>query len=301
MASFSRQFSTASPVLAMQPQVSHQHSLPTAGFSPQHTTVAPFSTTPSDPPLPQASGRTAGRKRSRDEAATNLEPDAPNPTPPERQEEWVYGEGMVLIKPNVGYVADASSQSGTWLEEQKANDERERQRREVEQRPILRSHKSQRIDASVEVGGRPDALGEPAGVPLSNGDTATTAASTAGGPIIDECTMQLGIGWRRIIDDEHIQAAARGWARFIENHFALRDVRICLESKGLQSYLVESSEGYFLFAEDLRRGRLVSKTVTGALRNLQQSPPVFEGAEIEMGAHSGLASAHSTDTEMRID
>ncbi|UNI19739.1 hypothetical protein JDV02_005900 [Purpureocillium takamizusanense] len=299
MASFSRQFSTASPVLAMQPQASHQHSLHT-GFSHQHPTHAPCSTAPSDQPVPQSSARTAGRKRSRDEAAHNLEPDAPEPTPSEQQEEWVYGEGMVLIKPNVGYVADASSQSGTWLEEQMAAEERERHRREIEQRPILRSHKSQRIDASLELGAPPGAFnGEPAGAQLFNGTIAAT--TTAGGPVIDDCTVQLGIGWRRISDDEHIQAAARGWARFIENHFTLGNVRICLESKGLQSYLVESSEGYFLFAEDLRCGRLVSKTVAGALRNLQQSPPVFDGVEIEMGSNSVLASIPSTDSEMRID
>ncbi|KAJ6441703.1 NADH:ubiquinone oxidoreductase 6.6kD subunit [Purpureocillium lavendulum] len=298
MTSFTRQYSTASPVLAMQPQASHQHPLPTAGFAHQAPSIGPFSTAPADHSMPQSLARSAGRKRSRDEAAVNL--DAPAPTPPERQEEWVYGEGMVLIKPNVGYVADASSQSGTWLEEKKADEQRERHRQEAEQRPILRSHKSQRIDASIEPGTRAGASNiDSAGVQASNGET--TSMATAGGPVIDECTVQLGIGWRRISDDEHIQAAARGWARFIANHFALVSVRICLESKGLQSYLVESSDGYFLFAEDLRRGRLVSKTVHGALRNLQQSPPAFDGPEIEMGSNHPSAITPSADTEMRID
>ena len=213
----------------------------------------------------------------------------------------MYGEGMVLIKPDAPYVADAGSQSGTWLDEKKAREEHERRRNDASQQPHLRSHKSQRMmNDGIDHASRQELpIGNSAGVPSSN--SAAMATASAGQLVIDDFTMHLGIGWRRISDAEHIQAAARGWARFIENHFALCNVRICLESKGLQSYLVEASEGYFLFAEDLRRGRLVSRTVECALRNLQLSPPIFDGPELEMKPLSRATSNHSTDMEMRVD
>lgn len=98
-------------------------------------------------------------------------------------------------------------------------------------------------------------------------------------PVIDNFAIQLGIGWKRISEEEHIQAAARGWARFIENHYPLSNAHVRLESHALQSYLVESNEGFFLFAENLRQGRLVSSTIVGAMQNLQSNPPTFDGSE----------------------
>lgn len=242
----------------------------------------------------------AGRKRSRDEASVNLNDDIP-PTPvpiepiKETEEDWIYGEGMVLIKPGSGYVADASSQSGTWVEERAAEEEKQRTEtaaaavvaaalQQQRDRPLLRSYKSQRLEQSTmaspgqEVPTNPPSPGtngianSPFGIPTLSNDAGAH-------PVVDDFTLHLGIGWRRISDDEHIQAAARGWARYIENHYPINSVSIRLESKGLQSYLVESAEGFFLFSEDLKQGRLVSKTVEDALARLKCSPPVFDGPE----------------------
>lgn len=299
MASLGRQYSTASPVLAIQPQAPHQPPLSTASFSHQHAPPASFGAGAVGAP-PSAPCLAAGRKRSRDEASINLEPDVNIPMAEESHQGWTYGEGMVLIKPETGYIADASSQSGTWLEEKSASDERARRRQQAEQQLDPRSHKTQRIDHSIDQTSPPSALtsGDAAGVSGTNGATVDSAREQL---VIDDFTLHLGIGWRRISDDEDIQAAARGWARFIENHFALTNVRMCLESKGLQSYLVETCEGYFLFAENLRHGRLVSRHVDGALRNLQLSPPTFDGPEIQMEAETPQPSEPLADTEMKID
>lgn len=309
MASFSRQFSSASPVLAMSPQPSHQTPFAMGGFAQhQHAPPHSFGTAPFQAPssvaLPPLAS-SAGRKRSRDEASINLEPEVPPPPPRDDEDEWVYGEGMVLIKPGPRYVADASSQSGTWLEENSTANEEAVQRQREAALVDVRSNKSQRIDHGI---------GSDASPPLplgSNGQPALAVVSgspadTTQGPVIDDFTLHLGIGWRRISDEEHIQAAARGWARFIENHFPVSNVNIRLESKGLQSYLVEASEGFFLFAETLRQGQLVSLTVDGALRNLQSSPPMFDGTDVLVAAESprpipgpqfGLPSA---DTDMNM-
>ncbi|KAH6997060.1 hypothetical protein EDB80DRAFT_651962 [Ilyonectria destructans] len=266
MAYFSPQFSSSSPVLIMSPQPPHQTPLGMASFANHHASPRSFGSGPNQfASFQSARPAAAGRKRSRDEASVNLEPDVSALPVEEPETEWVYGPGMTLIKSKTQYVADAGTQSGTWLEEKKAVEESTIQ----ELRALKRNHNRQ-------------------------------------APVIDDFTLHLGIGWRRISNDEHIQAAARGWARFIENHFALSNARIVLESNGLQSYLVETSEGFFLFAENLRQGQLVSQTVEGTLSNLQCSPPKFDGAETLSAAESPKPVdirpvVALADTEMRMD
>ena len=194
-----------------------------------------------------------------------------------------------------------SSQSGTWLEEKKATDEESRSKQE---RDFLsfRSHKSQRMDSGVSI----DAAISMTMKSASSGATTSKQSPVNSVPVIDDFTLYLGIGWRKLSGDEGIQAAARGWARYIENHYPVTNVHIRLESKSLQSYLVEASEGFFLFAENLRQGRLVSTSVEGVLRNLQTSPPTFDGANTLLASDSPSPVAsqpemHSVDAEMNMD
>ncbi|KAK1999527.1 hypothetical protein LX36DRAFT_474500 [Colletotrichum falcatum] len=297
MSSFGRSFTSASPVMALQPQPAHQASFGMEPYAPQ---AAPFGQPSSYQrcavPSGMAAGnlRVAGRKRSRDEAAPNLAADEPDPhsDPKETEEEWEYGPGMVLIKKG-GYVADASSQSGTWVEE-KADQDSARKANEAvtrlheqQQRPSLRSNKSQRL-AQYDIHSLQE-VAQPAIVSVSEALPLENSAQ----PVIDQFTLHLGIGWRRISEDQHIQAAARGWARYIENHYPVSSAVIRLESKGLQSYLVEAAEGFFLFAEDLRQGRFVSKDAEGALSNLKCSPPVFAGQETLFATESPAATESS--------
>ncbi|KFA78260.1 hypothetical protein S40288_02646 [Stachybotrys chartarum IBT 40288] len=295
---FGRVYS-GSPVLTMSPQPVPQSALPMAAFPRQHFSPSQFGAM-SAHSMAASSRPSAGRKRSRDEAAPNLEADAPVPKPVASESEWTYGPGMVLIKKS-GYTADASSQSGAWLEEKAALAEATRRQQEaayVEPRNV----KSQRVDRATE----PSPLVSVAvATPLGQVDAQASPNTRAGGPVIDDFTLHLGIGWRRISADEHIQAAARGWARYIENHYPLTNVNICLESKGLQSYLVEASEGFFLFAENLRQGRLLALNVQAAMRNLQSNPPVFEGAETMMASESPRPTetvffAPAVDAEMAM-
>lgn len=307
MGSFER---TSSPVLTMSPSAAHQGAFGRSHFSHQ---PSPFSRPPkafgassSSWSQPQTTTPSAaGRKRSRDEAGINLDVEEAKletiEPVKEPEDEWIYGEGMTLIKSPSSYAPQAASQSGTWLEE-KATAEQRRKNEEAriinqQDRPSLRSSKSQRLDMN--------AIAVPASEaqinrssPVRDTDPAAStpglSADTSSQPIVDNFTLHLGIGWSRISEDEHIQAAARGWARYIENHFPVTNVRIQLESKGLQSYLVESEEGFFLFAEDLRQGQLVSKDLNQAFANLKTSPPVFEGSEVM----SAAVSPKPVDVEM---
>jgi len=247
------------------------------GNSPLPSASASFNLTPISLP-PSA----AGRKRSRDEAASNLEEDYfPVQAPiiekeAENEEEWEYGEGMILIKPNVGYIMEAESQTGTWAEE-KAEEEKAQaaQLSSSPERPILRAAKSQRLDLTAT-----PSIAEEA---LSNGSfvAAGSPERTNGNePTVDDFTRHLGIGWSSISADEDTQAAVRGWTKFIENHFPVTDAKIRLQSRGLASYLVEANDGYFLFGEDLKQGRLVSTSLEKTWVNLRGAVPMFDGESV---------------------
>ncbi|KAJ9132601.1 hypothetical protein NKR23_g11142 [Pleurostoma richardsiae] len=300
MASFDRGFSTSSPVLGIQPQPVHRFPFDKPILSHQSVSFSHSGSWPHQPAL-GSSSTFAGRKRSRDEASVNLdnpEKTVPAPSIEEHEDEWEYGPGMIIIKKKSGYVVDAGSQSGTWVEE-KAADQRAKQnetallaqQHEAQERPSLRSHKSQRLDMTATVSS--DQQQQPSRLTSAGRDVAESDTSKQ--PIVDNFTLHLGIGWSQISSDEHIQAAARGWARFIENHFPVTDAKIRVESRGLQSYLVEAAEGYFLFAENLRQGRLVSKDSDRALQNLKSSPPVFDGPQIMTAAESPKPEDTSAD------
>ncbi|KAK7921002.1 hypothetical protein PG985_009024 [Apiospora marii] len=300
MGSFSR---TQSPVLTMPPSAAHQShfGMPMFPHQPsplgQAMPLKAASSAWAQPPARPSLAQTAGRKRSREEAAINLDiEEAKRETiepVKEPEDEWVYGEGMVLIKSPSTYVANAESQSGTWLEEKAAKDDlrRNEEARSINQqaRPSLRSAKSQRLDMNNTT------------IPATN--LPSNRSNPAHDTVVDSFTLHLGIGGSRISDSEHIQAASRGWARYIENHFPITNVNIQLESKGLQSYLVEASEGYFLFGEDLHQGQLVSRDLNQAFLNLKASPPVFEGTAPMVAAGTpqptpAAASALDVDMDM---
>lgn len=305
MPSFNRIYAS-SPTLAMPPQAAHQVSL-----------GKPFVHQPMS--LSQAASwsaqlvrscSVAGRKRSRDEAAVNLDPPekvTPPPTINESEDEWTYGPGMTLIKKSASYSTDASSQSGTWVEDRAAEDQARKtaatllaQEQLAQSRPSLRSHKSQRLDMTTSTSAD-NKLSSRRSSPTREAINPMTASSDSiAQPIVDDFTFHLGIGWSRISDDEDIQAAARGWARYIENHYPVTNAKILLESRGLQSYLVEATEGFFLFAENLRQGRFVSKTPEGALQNLKISPPVFDGLDI-MDASETAKPLHTTTPVAQVD
>ncbi|KAJ2971667.1 hypothetical protein NUW58_g9353 [Xylaria curta] len=289
---------TSSPVLTMAPSAP-QGAFAMPSFSHQSSPLSRLHSMGPSSRLSQTTGASlnAGRKRSRDEAGVNLDVEEAKlqtiEPVKEPEDEWIYGEGMTLIKSPSSYVTSAGSQSGTWVEEKAAAEEKRKNEEarafNQQARPSLRSTKSQRLDMSaVSLPGAETRVSRVS--PTRDVDPAVStpglSADVSSQPIVDNFTLHLGIGWSRISADEHIQAAARGWARYIENHFPITNVRIQLESKGLQSYLVEASEGFFLFAENLRRGQLVSKDVNQTLAHLKSTPPVFEGLEVMTAAES---------------
>ena len=222
------------------------------------------------------------RKRSRDDTALSAaeadgsyfpsladQVNTPAPIP----EEPVYGEGMALLNPSTGQYISPESQTGTWYEEKVLD----QQQTEISDfRPKLpSSRKSVRLSqASV-----------PAVLSAPNQLTSSAPASppkTATHPLVDAATLALGIGWSKIADDDpDIRAAARGWAKYLENHYRhIHGAEILLKSEGLNAFLVGCQEGYYLFREDLLEGQLVARTWEATLCNLRAGPMLFEGEEM---------------------
>ena len=120
-------------------------------------------------------------------------------------------------------------------------------------------------------------------------------------PTVDQFTHLLGVGWARISEDKDVQAAARGWSRYIENHYPLSGVRIVLRSKGLEANLAETEHGYFLFKDDLSEGKLVGSDWETCLANLQRKPMAFQGLETLKAARTAVYQTTSSNTRCRID
>ncbi|SPO05699.1 uncharacterized protein DNG_08386 [Cephalotrichum gorgonifer] len=278
-----------SPVLTIAPRTAHQAI--TLG-----KTTAPPTAAPMRPraflhrrPVTMTNSRPsgAGRKRSRDEAEPNLS-ESDEAAPPALNP-WMSGNDTMMLEPETTV---SSSQAGTLsaAEAMRNSEIKTAMQMQQDQQLSGRSHKTQRRDQAV-----PAVTASPRLV-----STGPSSHSEPADVVVDDFTLHLGIGWRRISNDEHIQAAARGWARFIENHYPISNVVIRLESKGLQSYLVESSQGYFLFDENLRCGRLVSSTDEGALHNLKSNPPVFEGPETMMAAAQSSITSYGQVNNTRL-
>jgi hypothetical protein len=230
-------------------------------------TMTPISTNPS-------------RKRSRDETAFDVEIDGgyfasvstPAPIP---EEEPIYGEGMVLLNPKTGMSVGADSQTGTWYEEKADETALREEITAAYTRPKMpTSRKSMRMSqSSIKL-------------PLDTVNTSIPASppKTAGDrPEVDEATIALGIGWTKMeSENEDLQTAARGWARYINNHYS-RDIhgaQVLLKNTSLDAYLVGCQEGFFLFDESLLEGKLVGRTWETCIQNLRSQPWQFEGAEV---------------------
>ena len=260
---------------------------PSSYTCPNHSTtwtpvegMTPVSTNPS-------------RKRSRDESAFETadadgsyfpslvqQVSTPAPIP---EEEPIYGEGMVLLNPRTGLAISADSQTGTWYEEKAEKEALVKEVQAIESanqfRPkISASRKSMRLSQSSINTDLANMLAQK-NAPASPPKTANMSTH----PEVDEATLALGIGWTKMSnEDENIQTAARGWARYLENHYArhIHGAEFLLKSSGLNAYLVACREGFYLFSENLLEGKLVARMWETCLTNLQAQPMVFEGDQV---------------------
>lgn len=274
-------------------QFAHSQILPKAF---QHRSLGPLMST--DPaaskPILPVLGDTpiaTARKRTHEEISPEDEEMA-GTLPPSRtpgiSPSAIYGEGMTRINPLTGTATTAETQTGTWFEDQlamKLHNVEAKAEKVTNSESGLPKRKALRRDSSSD-----------ANVPMATANLTKSPKSTVADPDIDQYTHLLGIGWTSVGEDSERAAMGRGFARFIDNHYPLTGIEVLLTSKSLESYLVNSKQGYYLFKEDLLSGQLVARTWEDTLANLQCSPVRFSWAQPLFAARTPDASREVDDT-----
>ena len=144
-------------------------------------------------------------------------------------------------------------------------------------------------------------------------DFALTSSSDLKTPIdASNDVLVLGISWEKFNDDPETLAAMKGYCTFISRNYPLTDIKILIKHKSTESYLVQAAEGFFLFAENLQRARLIARDSGTACHRMRQMPLEFEQGEAELLATSlakvedkqavgGVSPLTTTDGSMDID
>lgn len=220
------------------------------------------------------------RKRSRDFSEYNSNNEGSHytfesvNTPASIPEESIYGEDLARLHSSTSLSVSADSQSGAWGEE-KAGLPVSQTLSASDAQEIAPTRKVIRLDPATPA----IEMDDPANNLAPDSPPKSSKLETP----IDDFTYALGIGWTRVSsDDPDMEAAARGWARYLENHYSshVQDAQILLRSKGLNAYLVASRQGFYLFSENLTEGRLVGRHWDVTLSNLRTHPIAFEGGEV---------------------
>lgn len=217
---------------------------------------------------PSSAGSSAGNKRKRERLDETAEVQVRVQQAPVASSTGFENEALP-VNHSVRTSRTAGSQNGTWLE----NGVQEPSCAPFEKETIAPPRqKYQRRESSTA-----KAMSSPqAGV---------------AGPITDPFTQVLGVGWTCIGSDPGTQAAARGWTKYIENHYRLSDVVIIMTSKAFEGACLVcarngAQKGYFLFSEDLGQAKLVAYNWDICLEKLQSSPIAFENEEMLMAART---------------
>ncbi|KAJ5760690.1 hypothetical protein N7520_007846 [Penicillium odoratum] len=241
------------------------------------------------------------RKRSRDDGSFGEALAVPAPKPaPSPKVEPIYGEGMVLLNPQTGMALSPESQTGTWYEE---TAEAQAAKATPVSSDALQidaadiSRKAQRLDTSAP---GLDDIALSSNQHRLNGSEADQHRNLTGGstppaePLIDDATHLLGISWQRMDTDNDMAPAVRGWIKYIDNQYAayLHNSQMLMKSRALNAYLVAAtpvaafSPAFYLFNEDLTQAQLVASSWESCLRNLRNTPIIFEGAPIVASSRS---------------
>ncbi|KAL8717133.1 MAG: hypothetical protein Q9225_005599 [Loekoesia sp. 1 TL-2023] len=89
--------------------------------------------------------------------------------------------------------------------------------------------------------------------------------------INDPMTLALGLGWRSIGNEPERQAAARGWAKFIERRYTIDSVKV-LARRTDDYLLVVASDGIYIFTDVISHGALVARSWSECVAEFRVNP-----------------------------
>lgn len=185
----------------------------------------------------------------------------------------IHGAGIPVINPLTS-VRQAEEMSGSWLV-QKLEDSLK----------LTEEEQASGSDAENEM---PEARRTKAPRRQRSPGTASEGSHGATGVLdeispdvdIDPYMMSLGVSWCTVAHDADSTAAARGLSRYVERHYPLSDVKFLAKNRRNETILASSNGCWYLFKEDLSKGRLVaSYSWESAVRRLNQNPIEYEGEE----------------------
>lgn len=311
---YPNQHAIQSNIVSSDPQRSIPQTPTTMAPIPEHQPAQPFTFTANAPgphalhssnSLRSLRPSMSGRKRSRDDFSDAMSESDYNSTSPfpsvaaTPAGEPTLGPGMSLIYPNDTSSSrqGASTAAGIWTEElieqfrsQSVGDYSNGPKR----LSLSDSRKSMRLG--------PEASTMEDVVAYAN----IPGAARADEPTVDSATLALGVSWSTLPATPTMSAAARGWARYIEEYYPLQSARVIWHYRAGPAYLVSASTctargrpgvaGYYLFDDNLTEGKLVAKSFEKTLDNLRQVPIAFDGL-VTMRAGAGTGTGEAAQDE----
>ncbi|MCJ1335091.1 hypothetical protein MMC09_000357 [Bachmanniomyces sp. S44760] len=246
---------------------------------------------PTEPPsLVNDCNIAPSRKRCRDEESANQMKVVPESNiDATLAAEPIYGEGMTLIDRSSGRAISAETQTGTWYEEQE-----EIKRQEAADEIVSVAWANSQLSPSDALDTRKK-FRRHDHTPSDENIPSMHDFSTVCSPCFS--SDALGAGWQHLGQEPHVQAAARGWNRYIENRYPdLDSPQVILRNEGKDACLVSTEFGFYLFSEDLAQGRLVALSWNNCLVNLSTSPIQFAGQQVIFAAAARTPSSAGSDS-----
>lgn len=249
---------------------------------------------PATVPITIDPSSSTSKKRARDQVSPD-DDSMGGTLPPSRtpgiSPDAIYGEGVARINPLTGLAPTVETQAGTWFEDQLEKKLKDKLVPMTDSDDELPKRKLPRRDPSSDA------------VIAMNATSTDSPKAAIAEPTIDQYTHMLGVGWTHVGEGSGLLAMARGYGRYIDNHYILNDSKVLLKSKSLDAYLVKADQGYFLFPESLLQARLVARTWEDTLANLQCSPVRFSPAKPLFSAETsdrGRSNDHDTDSSPMV-
>ncbi|KAI4113612.1 MAG: hypothetical protein LQ345_005442 [Seirophora villosa] len=206
-----------------------------------------------DPHLPTAS-HTSSLKRSREESPAEHAAITESRLQRVASSNPLQDEGMTEVFTAADRFISRPGGSQTWLDGQKEQS-LQGTHTSTSQAGEERRRKFQKQDAGQGASATADAV--PAGE-LSLAPEELTQA---------QLVAQLGVGWDPS-KDSHWQAAALGWARYIEKTFPLENVKVLAKHTD-GNHLVKATDGLYMFDENMTVGALVGKSWDECVKELR--------------------------------
>ncbi|KAL8743155.1 MAG: hypothetical protein Q9190_004465 [Brigantiaea leucoxantha] len=207
------------------------------------------------------------RKRSHDDSCTDRPEPSNLESPSNIFAQPAFGEDTALISPSGDAVMAVESHTGQWLDEQ-----------HTVQSQLLSGNVNDSQNTLTEPSRKLPRVESSSGSIASDGDI-DPSSQNAEHPI-DQLALNLGKGWTQLKTDPDSQAAARGWAKFIERRFHLLAVKV-LGMRPNSAFLVEATSGYYAFKEDLGEGIFLGATWDACLFSIKnKGNTIFEWGEM---------------------